>query len=608
MEYICKKFTLGRGNKLDLRLDSPLELPGNQWYCGLKEFSLEQKWSLTNDMITIHYQNGLKSIIKPGFYHSVNEIDKVLEEMFSVPRKKRNVVGNITGVNEDEEEQGQQVIIVDDEEDEKQSAKTVSDTKVTSEPKKKEPIITKIGFDFEKVGPDVVLTYDKDHIPEHIRKPPIIHEGGREGLTVEEENKRKLQKEMEHKQIEEDKKRKLEEKSKLNENEKVDKKEQSSNHSEIRKKDSVKSLAESFETKNHPFYEENHYHVSKKYKPDWVQTNKWEAPLKPTPAFTIPSTPVPTIPPTTQVPVTESSLPVASTQAPTTEPTPELPVSESKGISSGEPPKSAAFIWDSETESEDDKKDDEKVGVKEDELLPHQFDDKDEKDEKVAIPESRKLLPHAYDDPQEPEGIKDDEPMPFVNDDQEAEAVTFPPPTDVPTTYEPEKDVPVTDETMKEIPAIEIPTEPSTEAPTEPPTLEIPTEPPKTEDPKEEEEVSDNPEFINPFERFPLNNFILNNDIAINNPTKETHASHVCLSIKNILRPLTDETNAEIATIPINDKEKAIYSYFQTPIWFNLETTRIDFLSLEFNDFYGNPISCDNAHGHFVLVLTNHKR
>uniref|UniRef100_A0A914QCI1 Uncharacterized protein n=1 Tax=Panagrolaimus davidi TaxID=227884 RepID=A0A914QCI1_9BILA len=418
MEYICKKFTLGRGNKLDLRLDSPLELPGNQWYCGLKEFSLEQKWSLANDMITIHYQNGLKSIVKPGFYHSVNEIDKVLEEMFSVPRKKRNVVGNITGVNDDEEEeQTQQVIYVDDEEGdtespidkksdviEKEEKKEESEKKeieqvkeqthieknVDPKPelkKKKEPIMTKIGFDFEKVGPDVVLTYDKHHIPEHIRKPPIIHEGGREGLTAEKENKRKLQKEIEE------------------------------------KKNREKAITPA------PTQPAVTPAVTSAPTPAPTQTQE----------TAVTSAPAPT--PTQETAVTSAPAPTQPAITPAPAPTPTQPAitpaqseadkidSETQNITSGgQPPQSSEFIWDSDTDTESESEintnekvkesEDEKVAIPEsDEILPHAYDDSQEPEEQEGVKddktseEAHELLPHAYDDPkseEEQEGVKDD--------------------------------------------------------------------------------------------------------------------------------------------------------------------------------------------------------
>uniref|UniRef100_A0A914Z2I1 Uncharacterized protein n=1 Tax=Panagrolaimus superbus TaxID=310955 RepID=A0A914Z2I1_9BILA len=100
---------------------------------------------------------------------------------------------------------------------------------------------------------------------------------------------------------------------------------------------------------------------------------------------------------------------------------------------------------------------------------------------------------------------------------------------------------------------------------------------------------------------------LLNNDIADENPSVETYASHICIYINNILRPLIDEKNAEIGTILIDKKEKSIYTYYQTPIWFKLETTRIDTLSIEMADFFGYSIAGDNAHGHFVLAFINHK-
>ena len=88
-EHVFVPFVLDKDSKVFVHLAGNLEFKGEGWRCGLKTFSMDKKWSLINDEITIIYTNGYKSVLKPKITHSVTELSTILEEIFENKRVKR---------------------------------------------------------------------------------------------------------------------------------------------------------------------------------------------------------------------------------------------------------------------------------------------------------------------------------------------------------------------------------------------------------------------------------------------------------------------------------------------------------------------------------------
>ena len=104
-EHIILPFILDRTSKINLILNESLHLRGDGWRCGLKNFSIDKKWSLLNEKITILYTNGYKSVIHPYKIHGVSQLDEVLNEMFPKKRQKRDddIFDDITMNSSDDE-------------------------------------------------------------------------------------------------------------------------------------------------------------------------------------------------------------------------------------------------------------------------------------------------------------------------------------------------------------------------------------------------------------------------------------------------------------------------------------------------------------------------
>ena len=102
-------------------------------------------------------------------------------------------------------------------------------------------------------------------------------------------------------------------------------------------------------------------------------------------------------------------------------------------------------------------------------------------------------------------------------------------------------------------------------------------------------------------------NTISNGSIASDPPSAESPYSHICIFMNSILRSLHKNNDAEIAVIPV-EKEKKIYQFFSHPLYFKVEKTFVDSVSLYFEDFFGNSLVCDNANGHFVLQFVKERK
>jgi hypothetical protein len=104
IEHIAIPFVLDKTSKLSVRLAAPLELKGEGWRCGVKNFSIEKKWSLLDEFMAVIYTNGYKSIVKPKRSYSAANVEDALEEMFGNQRSKRSddLFDEITYNDEDE--------------------------------------------------------------------------------------------------------------------------------------------------------------------------------------------------------------------------------------------------------------------------------------------------------------------------------------------------------------------------------------------------------------------------------------------------------------------------------------------------------------------------